>query len=85
MNEYLVEDEYSFYEIDPECKIGPLRDERGSQKFGKTEKNEENCLTADGCRDGRNSFPAKRRNSSNGLSGCSCLLFYLFAIKNLLR
>ena len=26
MNEYLVEDEYSFYEIDPECTIGS-RDE----------------------------------------------------------
>ena len=85
MNEYLVEDEYSFYEIDSECKIGPLRDERDSQKFEKTEKNEENCLTADGCRDGRNPFPVKRRNSLYNFSGCSCLLLYLFVIKKLFR
>ena len=85
MNEYLVEDEYSFYEIDPECKIGPIREVREGQTFGKTEKNEGDCLTTDGCREGMSLFCVKRRNSLYSFSGCSCLLLYLFVIKNLLR
>ena len=85
MNEYLVEDEYSFYEIDRECKIGPIREERGSQKFRKTEEMEENCLTTDGCRDGLSLLRAPKRNSLYNFSGCSCLLLYLFVIKKLFR
>lgn len=33
MNEYLVEDEYSFYEIDPECKIEAAKDPGKRQKL----------------------------------------------------
>ena len=36
MNEYWVEDEYSFYEIDPNCQIGT--EKRRKRVLGKTEK-----------------------------------------------
>lgn len=38
MNEYWIEDEYSFYEIDPDCKIGLERSERGRGRFRRTER-----------------------------------------------
>ena len=48
MNEYLVEDEYSFYEIDPECKIEYSKREGGKEKAGKMESEEYEELTTDG-------------------------------------
>lgn len=65
MNEYLVEDEYSFYEIDPECRIGLLKDQKGNRGIGKTEqerKRDEKCH----CK--------RKRNSRRACSNCSCLL-----------
>jgi len=37
MNEYLVEDEYSFYEIDPECKIGREKGDKQNESLWRTE------------------------------------------------
>ena len=41
MNEYLIEDEYSYYEIDPECRIGFADGKRADHKLGKTNHREE--------------------------------------------
>lgn len=49
MNEYLVEDEYSFYEIDSECKIEYPRGETGKERISKLESEEYGELTTDGC------------------------------------
>ena len=38
MNKYLVEDEYSFYEIDPECIIGPSTVEKSNISLKQMEK-----------------------------------------------
>lgn len=40
MNEYFIEDENSFYEIDPDCKIGleTNRRERGKGRFRTAER-----------------------------------------------
>ena len=69
MNEYLVEDEYSFYEIDPECKIGILKDQRRNEGIGKTEQKVE-------IETEKKSRTKRRRNSRQRCLDCSCLLLY---------
>ena len=55
MNEYFVEDEYSFYEIDPECKIEFVKAEKRKENVRKLEAEEYEKyeeLSADGCEEG---------------------------------
>lgn len=85
MNEYLVEDEYSFYEIDSECKIELLKEEKSNHQFRKAETDKENCLTADGCGEEKILLQRKRRSNRYRVPGCSCLFVYLFVMKTLLR
>ena len=68
MNEYLVEDEYSFYEIDPECKIEVENDSGKRKKLNRKES----------CEWKENRFCYKTtKNSGRGCPCCFCWLLYL--------
>ena len=50
MNEYLVEDEYSFYEIDSECRIEYPKGGSGKERVKRLETEGYDVLTTDGCK-----------------------------------
>lgn len=99
MNEYLVEDEYSFYEIDPECKIGMYQEKKENGRSKKPERasamsgvcgnkdvlKREECGNEEGC--SRNLCVKrdmnKRRNSRRRCHNCSCLFLIILLLKKL--
>ena len=98
MNEYLVEDEYSFYEIDPECKIGMYQEKKENGRSKKPERasamsgvcgnkdvlKREECGNEEGC--SRNLCVRdmnKRRNSRRRCHNCSCLFLIILLLKKL--
>ncbi len=72
MNEYLVEDEYSFYEIDPDCKIGMEK---------KTIKREKRRRTEQCDRNEDRVGVEERRSSRRGCLCCSKVLLSLLCLK----
>ena len=81
MNEYFVEDEYSFYEIDPKCKIVYGKREGMKEQIRKTESGQHTELTADGCREEETCCRTKRMSSQGPCYGCSLLLLCVFFSK----
>ena len=85
MNEYFVEDEYSFYEIDPECRIEYTNGVQKKEPFRRLAAEEYEVLTADGCRVDKKCDMAQKRSSQFHGPCCSCLLWYLVLLNYGLR
>lgn len=85
MNEYLIEDEYSYYEIDSECTAGFSDMSKEKSKLKKTNQKEEILLKTDGCREKYQYDEKKKGNNRYFWTDGSLLLLWFFFLKNLYR